>query len=276
MTTATASSITAHDLGAPRRTASFWNILASEWSKLATLRSTRISLGLGVVLSVATTALVATAIGSTQSGWSADFNPITVSMVGNIFALIIFSVFGVLAMSREYSSGMVRLTLIATPSRSRVLLAKFALVGTIILVLGLITTLSMFFVGQAILGAYGLPVASISDPDAQRMVLGLGAVMPFFPIMGLALAVLLRSTAGGITTVLGLLWLPQIFGAFVPLWFRAHILSLLPSNGVDSITIGHIEPSPAFSAPPLAIAIVCGWLLIVIGSAFVLFARRDA
>ena len=131
------------------------------------------------------------------------------------------------------------------------LLAKLVLVGGITLVFGMITTLGMFFVGQAILGAYGLPTASLADSDARWVAIGLGATMPFFPIVGVALGVLLRSTAGGITAVLGLLWLPQIVGEFMPMWARENIISLLPGAALDSLTIGQMlsrrdrtRPSP--------------------------------
>jgi len=94
--------------------------------------------------------------------------------------------------------------------------------------------------------------------------------------MGMAFGMLLRSTAGGITTALGLLWLPQIFGEFVPTWFQEHILSLLPSNGIDSVTVSHIESTPAYSAPLLGAAIAAAWLLASVGAAYIAFQRRDA
>lgn len=275
MTTASMTSATP-TTHASQNSASFANTLASEWSKLVTLRSTHIMLGLGLLLSLATTALVSLALGSTQESWAADFSPITTSMVGNIFALIIYSVFGVLAMSREYTSGTIRVTLIATPSRSRVLSAKLILVGLITLVFGLVTTVGMFLIAQAILGAYGMPSTSLGDADARRMVLGLGAVMPFFPIVGLALGVLLRSTSGAITAVLGFIWLPVIFGEFMPRWAQEHVISLLPGNGLDSFTISHVEPSPAFSDPALGALIAATWLVAIVGAAYVAFVRRDA
>lgn len=275
MTTATLSP-TASNASASRGGASFLSIFASEWSKLAALRSTHVTLAIGFALSIATSALVSVAIGSTRDSWNPNFNPITVSMVGTIFALIVYSVFAVLVGSREYSSGLIRLTLSATPRRGRVLAAKFALVVLITLVLGELTTVSMFFAGQAILGAYGMPTASLADPDAFRMVVGLGATMIFFPTVGLALGVILRSTAGGITAVLGLLWLPQIFGEFVPMWWRENILSLLPSNGLDSMTVSHIEPSPAFSDPAVGAVIAATWLAVAVSAAFFAFTRRDA
>ena len=276
MTTATITATTPLASGVSPRPASFANTLAAEWSKVATLRSTYLTLGLGLVLSIATTALVSLALGSTQESWSADFSPITTSMVGNIWALIIYSVFGVLVVSREYSGGMIRLTLTATPRRGRVLVAKLVLASSIILVFGLLTTVGMFLVGQAVLGAYGMPVTNLGDADARRMVFGLGAVMPFFPIIGLALGVLLRSTAGAITAVLGFLWLPVIVGELLPLWWQENVLSRLPGSALDSLTIAHIEASPTFSDPVVGAAIAGAWLVAVVGAAYLTFLRRDA
>jgi len=254
----------------------FFTTLRSEWSKLATLRSTHITLALGLLLSVATSALVCVALGSTQDEWSPDFNPVTTSMVGTVFGLIVYSVFGVMVASREYATGTIRLTLTATPNRTSVFAAKLMLVTAIILLLGLVTSLGMFFVSQAILEGYGMPSTTLSDPDAARMVLGLGVATAFFPVLGFAFGILLRSTAGGITTVLGLLWLPQIFGEFVPMWWRENVLSFLPSNGMDSLTVSHIQPSPAFSEPLVGALIVLAWLIGVIGTAYIAFLRRDA
>lgn len=276
MTSATITSTLTRNAGTAPRTTSFANTLRSEWSKMATLRATHLTLALGFFLSVATTAVAAFAFGASNAEWPADFDPILFSMVGNIFALIVFSVFGVLAVSREYTSGMIRLSLVATPNRSRVLVAKLLLVGAITLVFGLLTTISMFLVGQAILGAYGLPTATLANADARWVVLGLGATMPFFPILGLAFGVLLRSTAGGITTVLGILWLPQIFSAVAPMWAKEHIISLMPGAALDSMTIGQMLYAPEYSPVALGAALVTGWLLAIVGAAFIVLRQRDA
>ncbi len=275
----TARTITAAAIPtATRRPAepSLRDTLMSEWVKLTTLRSTYIMLGLGLALSIATTALASVAMGSIRDEWPADFDPMIFSMVGNIFALIIFSVFGVLALTREYSSGMMRLTLAASPQRWRVLTAKLMLVAGITLVLGIATTVGMSLVARVILGAYGLPVAGIGDADEMRLVLGLGAVMPFFPVVGLALGVLLRSTAGAITTVLGLLWLPVILGEMVPLWWQQNVISYLPGSALDSFTIAHVVDSPTHLDPVVGAAVAAIWLAGILAAAWFAFTRRDA
>jgi ABC-2 type transport system permease protein len=258
------------------RHAGFVDTLASETYKLATLRSTQLTLALGFLLSVGTTAIACIALGMTQDDWSPDFSPVTTSMIGVAFGLIIYTVFGVMAVSREYASGTIRLTLTATPARGRVFLAKCAIVVAMLMVLGLASTISMFFVGQALLAAYGMPTASLADPDAARMVLGLGVAMPFFPVLGFAFGILFRSTAGGITTALGLLWLPQIFGQLVSEGFQENVLSLLPSNGVDTLTAGHIAHSPAFPDPIVGAAVAATWFTVIVGAAYLAFVRRDA
>ena len=259
----------------PRR-ASFWNTMASEWVKLTSLRFTYISLGLGLTLSLATTAIASLAMAATQNEWPADFDPFTFSMVGNAFALIIYSVFGVMSMSGEYTSGMIRLTFTATPRRGRVFFAKLVLVSLIVLVFGLITTIGMFLLWQVILGAYGMEITTFGDADARRLVIGLGAAMPFFPLIGVALGVLLRSTAGAITTVLGLLWLPLIVGEVLPMWWRENVISLLPGTAVDSLTIAHVVDSPTYTDPAAATVIAATWLAGFIGAAYVALIRRDA
>jgi hypothetical protein len=262
--------------GAIRHRNGFTNTLASEWIKLTSLRSTYITLALGVFLSIATTAVASLAMGGTQYSWPEDIEPVTFTMVGNIFALIIFSVFGVIAATGEYASGMMRLTLTATPRRERVLLAKLLLISLIVLVFGMVATVGMFLVGQGIFEAYDMPGTDLADGDGWRMALGLGAVMPFFPIVGLALGVVLRSTAGAITSVLGLLWLPVIFGEFLPEWWRSNIVSLLPSSALDSFTISHVVDSPAHSDPVIGALIAAGWLVAFLGAAYLTLLRRDA
>jgi ABC-2 type transport system permease protein len=280
MTTEVLTNIAGRGPVATGRSARFIDTLASEWTKLTTLRSTYIMLGLSFVLSLTATGLLALAVGNTFDGWSeaqkASFEPITFAMVGNVIALIMCTVFGVLAVSSEYSSGMMRLSMIATPRRGRVLGAKLLLVFGLTLVMGLATVAGMFLVGQAVLGAYGMPVANLADPDALRMVIGLGAATPLFPVIGLTLGIMLRSAAGAITAALGVLWLPLIFNDMLPIWVQEHILSLLPGSAVDSFTITHIVQSPTDSPPLVGVALVVAWLAGFVGVALSLLRRRDA
>lgn len=276
MTTATMSSDSTIATRASTRRAGFTDTLASEWSKLATLRASQIILAAGFLLSIATTAIGCIALGMTQDDWSPDFSPVTTTMIGVAFGVMVYTVFGVMAVSREYANGTIRLTLTATPGRGRVFFAKLLITVGTLAIAGLASTISMFFVGQLLLASYGMPTASLADPDAARMVLGLGVAMPFFPVIGFAFGALLRSTAGGITTALGLLWLPQIFGQLVSDSFQENVLAFLPSNGVDTMTSGHIQHSPAFPDPAVGAVVAATWLAVIVGAAYLAFMRRDA
>ncbi len=280
MTTETMKVAGARASSVAPRAMKFTDTLASEWVKMTTLRSTYLTLGLGVVLSILMSAAVSAAVGSTFDGWSTSrqeqFQPILLSVSGNVVVLIAFAVFGVLVAAGEYSSGMIRLTLTATPSRGRVFLAKLLLVGGLTTVLGVIALVAMFLAGQAVLGAYGIPVANLGDPDARRLVLGLGLVTPLFPILGLALGIMLRSTAGAITVILGMMWLPQVLGGLLPTWPQEHVLSLLPGLAADSMTVAHIAESPMYSDAGTGAVIVAIWLAVFVSTAYAMFRRRDA
>ena len=262
------------------RPARFTDTFASEWSKLFSLRSTYITIALGVVLSLGMTALVSLAVGSTFDEWQpadqAEFEPIMFSMAGIIFGGIAFSVLGVLAVSGEYSSGMIRQTLTATPRRWRVLAAKALIVALVTAVFGLVSVVGMFAVGQAVLGSFDMPTTTLGNADALRAVLGLGLTTPFFPLIGLALAFLLRSTAGAITAVLALIWLPEIFGAVLPSWWQENVLSRLPGAALDSAVIGHIADAPTYGDPVVGGIVAAAWLVGGLGLAYLALARRDA
>jgi len=251
----------------------------SEWTKLTTVRTTYILAGLGFLLSVGMTALIALATGTTWEDWSetdqANFDPVVFGIVGSIFGSCLFIVIGALAFASEYSSGMIRLTFTATPKRGRVLAAKVLVIALFTGILGTVTTVVMYVTGQAVLGAYDMPTVGLGESDALRTVIGMSVTAPFFPILGLALAVLLRSTAGSITSVLVLYFAPSMFGGLLPRWWQDNVLTWTPSYVVDSLTLGHVDSSP-YLDEPLAVVGVVAWLTIAIGAAYLALTRRDA
>ena len=259
--------------------AGFGATLASEWTKITSLRSTYIMVGLALVLSVGMTALIAAVVGNTWSGWpadqQADFDPVLTTFFGSIFSGIILSVLGVTAVASEYSSGMIRTTLTATPRRGRVLFAKALIIGAITLVVGAISTVGMFLVGQAIFGAYGIETASLTDADALQTVIGVAIGSPIFPLIGVALAVLLRSTAGAITTVMAIIFAPAIFGGLLPAWWQENILRFLPGPASDNLARITESDALLYMAPAAATAVIAGWIALFLGAAYVALIKRD-
>ncbi|MGH2534684.1 MAG: ABC transporter permease subunit [Thermomicrobiales bacterium] len=275
------TSATARVSATPATPARFIDTLASEWTKLTSLRSTTITLLLGAILSLGGTALIAAVIGSTWDDWGAtdraEFDPILTAFFGSIFGGILFVVLGVNAVAADYATGMMRLTLTATPRRGRVLLAKVAIVSLVTLGAGAVVTVGMFLVGQAIFESYGLSPADLGDPDTRRAIVGAALLGPVFPVIGAALAVLLRSTAGAITTVLALLFAPAIFGPLLPAWWQENVLAYLVGPATDSVVLSHLSPDERmYLDPSIALAVVAAWLVAFVGTAYLALIKRDA
>lgn len=252
----------------------------SEWAKLASLRGTTFKLALAFLLSVGLTALLALIIGATWDDASAaaraEHDPTAISLFGSIFSMIVFAVLGATAVTSEYASGMIRLTLTATPRRGRVLAAKAAVVAGTTLVAGLVTAVVSFLVAQAVLASYGVPSVALGDGGALRTVLGDGVLTPVLPLIAVALGFALRSTAGAVTSVLAIVFLPGILGGVLPSWWRDNVLGYLPGAAAEAISSGHLESSTATLAPGLAALVLAGWLVVFLGGAWAVLERRDA
>lgn len=258
----------------------FMNTLSSEWTKLLSLRSTYIMLILSVVLSVGLTALVAFVTGSTFDEWpapdQAQFEPTLFSFFGSIFSGIIFAVLGVTFMTSEYSSGMVRLTFTVTPRRGRVLFAKLLIVTGVTLVAGTAIIFANYLVAQAVFASYDMPTSGLGDSDAMRALWAASLLGPLFPVIGLCIGVLLRSSAWGITTILAIIFAPSIFSGLFPSWWQRNVLSLLPGNASDSVVVGHLQDAEVYLDVLPALLVVAVWTAIFIGAAYYSITRRDA
>jgi ABC-2 type transport system permease protein len=252
--------------------------LGSEWTKLTVLRSTRITLTLSIVLAVVLSAITCIVIGITWDDWKpedrAGFDPVSDTQLGGLLTAILFAVLGVRAVAAEYASGMMRLTLTATPRRGRVLAAKTVVVTVITLAVGTIATLAMLLTGQAIFESYGLPTADLGSSDALRLIFGSSLLGPVLPVIGVALATMLRSTAGAITALLGLLFLPAILGPALPSFVEEHILIYLPGAASEAVTGDNSAEHHLSSGA--AIPVLAAWLVIFVGAAYATLTRRDA
>jgi ABC-2 type transport system permease protein len=263
-----------------RPTVGFGATLASEWTKMISTRSTYIMLGLAVLLAVGMSALVALAVGSTYDDWNASdrasFEPITFSLAGMAFGSILLIVLGINLVASEYSSGMIRTTLSATPQRGRLLAAKVVLISAVTIIATLVITLVSMLAGKLILSSYDMPTYSLTDSDALRTIGLTTLTSPLFPLIGATFAFLFRSIAAPITLSLAVFFAPAMFGSLFPRWWQENVLSLLPSSGADSLSLGHVTDSDMYLDPLPAAIVVVAWLVITIGAAYVTLKRRDA
>jgi ABC-2 type transport system permease protein len=256
-------------------------VALSEWTKLRTLRSTRYALLAGVAMTIGFAiipALVnASRWGRMSAADKAGFHPLETSLIGVSIAQLAIGVLGVLIISGEYSTGMIRSTFAAVPKRLPVLWAKAGVFGLVTLVLALPSTLIAFFSAQAILKGHSLNghdiALSFSDPGVARAVIGGALYLTLIGLLGLGLGAILRNTAGGISALAAILFvLPPLTSVLPASWGDA-ISPYLPSNaGTAIMQTGH----PAHTlAPWTGLGLLAGYTAVAIAIAAIQLRRRD-
>ena len=254
--------------------------LAAEWVKVASLRSTWISLAIAGVLALLLAALLANIVGVTWDDWSpedrATFEPVGTGLVGLLVLMIVLPVLGVKAATSEYGSGMIRTTLIATPRRWRVLLAKAGIVAGLSAGTTLVAMIGMLLVSRVVLGSYDIGGADLLAGDTLLALAGTAAMAPLFPLLGLALGFGLRSTAGAVTSVLGLLFVPGIVGEMLPTWWQARVLGFLPGPASDSVSVAHLDAEYHYFDVLPSLLVVGAWIAGALALAALALERRDA
>src|SRR2546421_5555277 len=253
-------------------------VVLSEWTKLVSLRSTRWSLGVGVLLTVAFPILFAAVTGSHWAHMSAadraGRHPLDIALAGVNVAQLAIAVLGVLVMSGEYSTGMIRSTLIAVPKRLPVLWAKLGVYAAVSFVLMVPSVLIGFFASQAILNGHHILQISFSAPGVTRSLLGGALFVTLVGIFALAIGTIVRSTAGGIATFAGIFFvIPPLMNILPTSWNDA-ISKYLPSEAGRqpfSLHQGAHSLSPLWGG-----LLLLGYCAVAVAAAAVLFVRRDA
>ena len=193
-------------------------VVRSEWTKLRSLPSTAWSLLAAVVLIVgfgAPYCVLRVTRPPSQPEAVAAFDPTAVSLTGVQLAQLAIGVLGVLLVAGEYATGTIRASFAAVPRRLPVLWGKAVVVALTTLLLCLPATLAAFLVGQSILSAERLDI-TLSHPGVARAVLGSALYLSAVGLLGLGLGALLRSTAGAVAGLFGLLFGPSCWPACCP------------------------------------------------------------
>ena len=183
-------------------------VLHAEWIKLRSLRSTYLTLAAAVVLGAGLgfldTSSVAHHWATMSAADRAAFDPVGDSFTGLVFAQLAFGVLGVLTISSEYGTGMIRTTLTAVPRRGRLLAAKALVVGAVALVAGELFAFGTFLLGQVMLASAHLDVA-LTSPGVLRAVSSAGLYLGVVALVGCGAGALLRHTAGGVAVMFGVI-----------------------------------------------------------------------
>ena len=252
-------------------------VLRSEWTKLRTqpsagwalLSAAVLIIGFGILYSLLREARPPH--GATAAG---AFDPAAVSLSGVQLAQIAAGVLGVLLITSEYASGLIRASFAAVPRRLPVLWGKAAVLATATVAVCLPAGVAAFLAGQSILGRQHLAV-SLSQPGVARAVLGSALYLAVAGLLGLGLGALLRSTAGGISALFGLLFAVQIAAGFLPGNWSGEVGKFLPATAGQAVTTVH--PDPAVSlAPWTGFGMFCLYAAAVLGLAAMRMRRGDA
>ncbi|MFB7739623.1 ABC transporter permease [Streptomyces sp. NPDC056112] len=252
-------------------------VLASEWAKLWSLRSTWITLGLGLLFLVAFGVIAASRYKSgIDSGRPMDrfgsATAVSLSLFGTNFAQLALGVLGVLVAAGEYSTGMIRSTLAAVPRRLPVLWSKAAVYGVVALVIATAGSFVAFLVGNQIVS--GSPAAmSLGQAGVVRSLLGAGLYLGLVGVLGTALGALLRSVAGGISVLVAALMLVPGLISLLPSSWQGDIDPYLPSHAGESIFA--LTHDSTTLSPVAGLVVFLGWTALALAGAAYRLVRSD-
>ncbi|MEU2868579.1 ABC transporter permease [Streptomyces olivoreticuli] len=250
-------------------------VLQSEWTKIKSVRSTVWTLGLALVVTVALGILISALSKSNFDKLSPKeritFDPTFTSFAGMGLGQLAMIVFGVLVVSNEYSTGMIRTSLAAVPQRGTFLFSKITIATLLTLAVSMVTSFLAFFLGQAMLGEHK---ASIGDPGVLRAVIGGGLYMTLITVFSMGIATMLRSPMLSLGILMPFFFLiSNILGA-VPATKK--VAQYFPDQAGRKITQVITLDDDAPYGPWGGFAIMVLWVVAALVGAYVVLRERDA
>jgi len=252
----------------------FAGVLRSEWTKLRSVRSTYWTGAIAVLATIAIAVILCVK-------WAADIrhspgdtlDPTLTSLNGIFLAQVAVGTLGVLVISSEYGTGMIRATFGAVPQRRAVLAAKAIVFTAATLLVGELLSFTAFGIGQAILSGVHAG-ASLSQPGVARAVFGGGLYLAAVGLLGFGMGALIRHTAGALSAFFGVLFALTALADLLPTSWRNDVMPYLPANAgtqIFAVHRGHdaLAPWPGF-------AVLCAYAGAAIIAATLLITRRDA
>lgn len=272
--------------------------MTSEWIKFRTLRSTWWSIGATLLVSVGLGIVFAALRGNdiqTHGGFEPDMTALTLR--GFYLAQLAVGVLGVLFVTGEYSTGMIRATLSAIPRRPRVWAAKTAVFAATIFVITLIAAFVAFLAGQAVLSAYhfhglffispngqmtviqnashiqqlGVP---LGHPGSLRAIFGAALFMVGVGLLGIGIGFAIRNTGGAIAALFGVLLVLPLLAEALPSSLQQHVVKYLPliagTAGMNTVK-GTDQLGPWAGLGVLGL-----WVVAALAAGVYVLRRRDA
>ncbi|GAA4735965.1 ABC transporter permease subunit [Phytohabitans rumicis] len=249
-------------------------VFRSEWIKFRSLRSTVLTLASAVVAVIGIGLVVSAVIGDGADLGGPDGGPDSTgaSLAGVQLGQLLVGSLGVLVISGEYATGMIRSSLAAVPARLPVLWGKAVVFAAVTLAVMLPASFVVFLAGQALLGDAGV---SLSDPGVLRAVIGAAVYLTGVGLFGMAVGALMRNTAAAITTVVGVMFVSQgIVNLLLPDSWEKYILPYMPSTAGESFMT--VAPGSDVLSPWAGLAVFAGYLVVLLGAAAYALRHRDA
>jgi ABC-2 type transport system permease protein len=260
----------------PARGVTPLRVLRSEWTKLRSLRSSIAVLAVAVVVTVGVGAVIAAIhvghYASTSTGDRARFDPVAASLIGLSIAELAIGVLGVLAVTGEYSTGMIRSSVTVVPRRLPLLWAKIAVVAAVSFTVMLVASLAAFLISQAVLDRQGLGVG-LGAPGALRSVIGAPLAVTVIGVIGLALGALLRNTAAGISSFVAVFFVFPPLMSLLPGSWSSTVAPYLPDHAGNALFAA--RPVPDDLGPWTGFAVLCAYAAVLAAAAAWQLKHRD-
>ncbi|MGH3325145.1 MAG: ABC transporter permease [Streptomyces sp.] len=250
-------------------------VLRSEWTKIRSVRSTLWTLATALAVTVGLSAVIcvftASEFDSMSTGSKLTFDPTYTSFAGMSLGQLAMIAFGVLVVSGEYSTGMIRSSLSAVPQRGTFLACKTVVAGGLVLVVGMITSFVTFFVGQALLGEHG---ASIGDTGVLRAVFGGGLYMALIALFAMGVTFVLRSPLLAFAILMPFFFLiSNILGSVSA---TKKVAQYLPDQAGNTVTSVVPEALDRPYGPWGGLLIMVAWTAAALLAGWFVLKKRDA
>lgn len=255
--------------------ATFADAVRAEGTKFRTLRSVRYTLLTVIVVAFGFAVLFSAGAGNMWTkrplAEQAGFDPANVSLQGGVLLTqLAMGVLGVLIVTSEYATGMIRSSLVAVPRRGWLLGAKVLVFAVVALAVGQIATFGAFLLGQPVLASVHAPHTGLGTAGVPGAVIGGGLFLLLIGLLGIACGFLIRSTAGAITTTIAVTlvfplmlgYLPHTISRYYPITAGQRVMVVVPdASGLD---------------PWTGLSVLAATIAVLLGIAHAVFHRRDA
>jgi ABC-2 type transport system permease protein len=251
------------------------DLIRSEWTKLRSVRANLWTLVIAALVTIGLTAVIAhTMAAAPVPPDRGPITPLIESFLGYAeYTVLPVSILGVLTFTSEYSTGLIRTTLVAVPRRWALLAAKAAAAGGAALAAGEVLAFALFFLTQGLQSAHRPGGLSIAHPGVPGAVLAAGFLLPACVLTGLGLGAILRHTASAIAATVGVIYLLAALCLLLPSPWKLDIGRFtLPFAAYQVVSL---QPQPHLLGPAGSVVVLIAWPAVTLAAAAIVISRRD-